>query len=149
MEKSVDPKPILLRQLEKQLYIDIWLSGILRDSEPKLYQINHLFSRLALVLQSYSGQLKIQWTTDERGFVNRVSAWISRASAVNRIERIHSPESNKITNIEGYSLFTWFILEIYFTGITKEPYSSRFKCNRSLHQIAAVTVSDIASPCIC
>jgi hypothetical protein len=60
MEKSIDPKPILLRQLEKQLYIDIWLSDILRDSEPELYQINHLFSRLALVLQSYSGQLKIQ-----------------------------------------------------------------------------------------
>nr|QNO47072.1 hypothetical protein NBCJMJBN_00033 [Methanosarcinales archaeon ANME-2c ERB4] len=31
----------------------------LRDSEPDLYQINHLFRRTISVLQSSSGQLKI------------------------------------------------------------------------------------------
>ena len=36
-----------------------WLSGIFRDSEPELYQINYLFSRSISVLQSSSGELKI------------------------------------------------------------------------------------------
>jgi hypothetical protein len=40
-------------------YEIIRLSGIFRDSEPELYQINHLFSRLISILQSSSGQLKI------------------------------------------------------------------------------------------
>jgi len=34
-------------------------SGTFRDSEPEIYQINHLFSRSISVLQSSSGQLKI------------------------------------------------------------------------------------------
>jgi len=35
------------------------LSGISRDGEPVLYQINYLFSRSTPVLQSFSGQLKL------------------------------------------------------------------------------------------
>ncbi len=45
-------------ELRKELE-EIRLSGIFRDSEPELYQINQLFSRSVSVLQNSSGQLKI------------------------------------------------------------------------------------------
>jgi len=39
--------------------LPLWLSGIFRDRESKLYQINYLFSRSISVLQSFSVKLII------------------------------------------------------------------------------------------
>nr|QNO50569.1 hypothetical protein HGEBJNHG_00044 [Methanosarcinales archaeon ANME-2c ERB4] len=48
-----------LHQNRMLITAEFWLSGIFRDNEPELYQINHLFIRSISVLQSSSGQLKI------------------------------------------------------------------------------------------